>query len=178
MTLFAITNCHWHWPICWLICFILFLRRSFPYWLWRRVIPYTWFRLRAHSGYNWSAEDAYSSMATDPTLAFVGGSYYPALDFVCTVWIMITFYTMLTSLFCILTTEHVSLQVENLYPKCTCRLVYIPLWIYERSKVRYWLTRRPVLKCVTLLGLWEQTLADAPHIVLRDIKKLSFIVVR
>jgi transposase len=39
MTLFAITNCHW--PICWMICFIQLVRLSFPYWLWRRVIPYT-----------------------------------------------------------------------------------------------------------------------------------------
>jgi hypothetical protein len=39
MTLFAITN--YHWPICWMICFILFVRLSFPYWLWRRVSPYT-----------------------------------------------------------------------------------------------------------------------------------------
>jgi hypothetical protein len=38
MTLFAIKN--YHWPICWLICFMLFVRLSFPYWNWRRVIPY------------------------------------------------------------------------------------------------------------------------------------------
>jgi hypothetical protein len=39
MTLFTITN--YHWPICWMICFIPFVRLSFPYWLWRRLIPYT-----------------------------------------------------------------------------------------------------------------------------------------
>jgi hypothetical protein len=39
MTLFAITN--YHWPICWIICFVPFVQLSFPYWLWRRVITYT-----------------------------------------------------------------------------------------------------------------------------------------
>jgi hypothetical protein len=29
--LFTITN--YHWPICWMICFIQFVRLSFPYWL-------------------------------------------------------------------------------------------------------------------------------------------------
>jgi hypothetical protein len=38
MTLLAIEN---HRPICWIICFITFVALSFPYWLWRRVIPYT-----------------------------------------------------------------------------------------------------------------------------------------
>jgi hypothetical protein len=37
-TLFAIIK--YHWP-CWIICFFLFVRLSFLYWLWRRVIPYT-----------------------------------------------------------------------------------------------------------------------------------------
>ena len=36
MTLFAIAN--YHWPICWMICFIQFVRLSYPYWSWRRVI--------------------------------------------------------------------------------------------------------------------------------------------
>jgi hypothetical protein len=39
MTLFANTN--FHWPIYWVICVIQFVRLSFPYLLWRRVIPYT-----------------------------------------------------------------------------------------------------------------------------------------
>jgi hypothetical protein len=38
LTLFATSNYHWH--ICWMICFIQFVRLSFPYWLWQRVIPY------------------------------------------------------------------------------------------------------------------------------------------
>jgi hypothetical protein len=100
MTLFGITN--YHWPICWIICFILFVRLSFSYLLWIRVIPYTWFRLRAHGGCDRSAEDAYSSQAPDPTFAFVGGPCWPTLDFVTASWIMIIFYTMLISLFCIM----------------------------------------------------------------------------
>jgi hypothetical protein len=94
---------HYHtliWPICWMICFILFVRLSFPYWRWRRVILYTYFRLRAHSGCDRSAEDAYSSVASDPTFAFVEGPCFPTLDFVTAFWIMIAFYTLLTSLFC------------------------------------------------------------------------------
>jgi hypothetical protein len=71
MTLFAITN--YHWSICWMICFIQFFRQSFPYWLWRRVIPYTWFRQSAHGGCDRSAEDAYPSVAHDPTFAYVAG---------------------------------------------------------------------------------------------------------
>jgi hypothetical protein len=69
MTLFAITN--YHWAIFWMVCFVPFVGLSFPYWLWRRVIPYTWFRLRAHGGCDRSAEDAYSSMAPDPTFALL-----------------------------------------------------------------------------------------------------------
>jgi hypothetical protein len=48
-----------------------------------------------------SADDAYSSMAPDPTLAFVGGTCCLTLDFVFAFWIMIRFDTLLTSLFCI-----------------------------------------------------------------------------
>jgi hypothetical protein len=99
MTLFAITN--YYWAIFWKICFIQFIRLSFPYWLWWRVIPYAWFRLRAHGECDWSAEDAYSSTAPDPTFALVGSLCCPALNFVFAFRIMITFYTVLTSLFCI-----------------------------------------------------------------------------
>jgi hypothetical protein len=55
----------------------------------------------AHGGCDRSAEDAYSSTAPDPTFAFVGDPCCPTLDFVIAFWIMITFYTLLTSLFCI-----------------------------------------------------------------------------
>jgi hypothetical protein len=63
MTLFAITDKHW--PTCRTICFIFFVKLLFPYWLWRRVIPYTLFRI---------INDAYFFMAPDPTIAFVGWS--------------------------------------------------------------------------------------------------------
>jgi hypothetical protein len=39
VTLFAIAS--YHWPMCWMVCFVRFVRLSFPCWLWRRVIPYT-----------------------------------------------------------------------------------------------------------------------------------------
>jgi hypothetical protein len=39
-------------------------------------------------------------MAPDSALAFVGGPCCLTLDFVFALWIMITFYTLLTSLFC------------------------------------------------------------------------------
>jgi hypothetical protein len=48
----------------------LHIKVSLSNWLWRRVIPYTWFRLWAHGGCDRSAEDAYSSMAPDPAFAF------------------------------------------------------------------------------------------------------------
>jgi hypothetical protein len=56
---------------------------------------------KAHGRCDRSAEDAYASAAPDPTFACVGGPCCPALDFVIAFWIMITFYTLLTSLFCI-----------------------------------------------------------------------------
>jgi hypothetical protein len=40
---------------------------------------------------------ANSSATPDPYFAFVGGPCCPTLDFVITCWIMITFYTLLTS---------------------------------------------------------------------------------
>jgi hypothetical protein len=55
-----------------MICFITFVRLSFPYWLWRRVIPFTWFRLRTCGGCDLSAEDAYSSMVPNPTITLSG----------------------------------------------------------------------------------------------------------
>jgi hypothetical protein len=46
-----------------------------------------------------SAEDAYSFATPDSASAFVGGPCCPALEFEIALWIMITFYTLLTSLF-------------------------------------------------------------------------------
>jgi hypothetical protein len=48
-----------------------------------------WIWSGAHGGCDRSAEDAYSSMAPDPTFAFVGGRWCPTLDFVIAFWIMI-----------------------------------------------------------------------------------------
>jgi hypothetical protein len=47
------------------------------------------------------SEDAYSSMAPDPSFAFVRGPSCPTLHFVFAFWIMVMFDTLLTSLFCI-----------------------------------------------------------------------------
>jgi hypothetical protein len=100
ITLFVIPK--YHWPICLMICFILFVRLSFSYWLWRRVIPYTLFWLSAHGRCDRSTEDAYYSAAPDSTFTFVGGPCCPTLDFVFAFWIVIAFCTLLTSLFCII----------------------------------------------------------------------------
>jgi hypothetical protein len=75
-----------------MISFILFVKLSFPYWLWQQVILYIYFQLRAHGECDYSAEDTYSSVAPDPTFAFVEGPCCPSLDFVISFWIMITFY--------------------------------------------------------------------------------------
>jgi hypothetical protein len=48
-----------------------------------------------------SAEDAYSFTTPDPALVFVGGPCFTTIDFVIAFWILIAFYTLLTSLFCI-----------------------------------------------------------------------------
>jgi hypothetical protein len=61
-----------------------------------------WIWNGAHGGCDLSAEDAHSSAAPDPTFAFVGGPCFPTLNFVIAFWIMIMFYTLLTSLFYIL----------------------------------------------------------------------------
>jgi hypothetical protein len=55
--------------------------------------------------HNRSAEDAYSSVAPDPTFAFVGVPCCTTLDFVIAFWITIAFYTLLTSLFFIFKTD-------------------------------------------------------------------------
>jgi hypothetical protein len=63
---------------------------------------------KAHTGCDRSAEDAYSPMAPDATFAFVGGQCCLTIDFVFAIWIMITFYTLLNSLFCIQTWQIIS----------------------------------------------------------------------
>jgi hypothetical protein len=49
-------------------------------------------------------------MALDSTFAFVRRLCCPAIDFDFTLWIMIMFYTMLTSLVCIKAVEFASLE--------------------------------------------------------------------
>jgi hypothetical protein len=77
--------------------YIIPTRSGLTYWL---CNPVHLISSKAHSGCDRSAEDAYSSAAPDPTFAFVGGPCCLTLDFVFALWIMITFYTLLTSLFC------------------------------------------------------------------------------
>jgi hypothetical protein len=100
-------------------------------------------RLRAHGGCDRSAEDAYSSVEPDPTFAFVGGPCFPTLEFVIVFWIMITFYTLLTSLFCISKTKHTVSYMLKKTPrtptliivilwKIPCVLQYSLLWFYKR----------------------------------------------
>jgi hypothetical protein len=55
-----------------------------------------------HGGCGLSAENAYFSAAPDLTFAFVRDPCCPTLDFVFAFWNMITFYTLFTSLFCML----------------------------------------------------------------------------
>jgi hypothetical protein len=83
----------------------------------------------AHGGYDRSAEDAYSSAAPEPTLAFVGGLCCPTLDFVIAFWITIAFYTLLTSLFCI---RH---KFSNLY--CPVLGFVFPTGFMRLNIVRY-----------------------------------------
>jgi hypothetical protein len=70
-----------------------------------------------------SAEDAYSSAAHDPTLAFVRGPCCPVLDFVFAFWTLIMFYILLTSLFC----------VQALHINIICMLIFpLKFQIVER----------------------------------------------
>jgi hypothetical protein len=118
-------------------CFIRFVRLSFPHWLWRQVVPYTLFRLRAHGGCDRSAEDAFSSATPDPTFAFVGGPCCPTLDFVIAFWIMITFYTLLTSLICIMSFETI--------------LNFLSMWC---ELIVFYLTDNPVCLISTKGARW------------------------
>jgi hypothetical protein len=53
---------------------------------------------KPYGGCDQSAENVYSSVAPDPNFTFVGGPCCLAFDFVFDIWIIITFYTLLTSL--------------------------------------------------------------------------------
>jgi hypothetical protein len=71
-----------------------------------------------HGGSDQSVDDAYSSSAHDPTFLFVGNPCCPLLDFVIDFWIMITFYTFLTSPFCISNIWIRLLIFHNTYSFC------------------------------------------------------------
>jgi hypothetical protein len=91
-----ITNDH-----CWMTCFIQFVRLSFLYWLWRRVIPYTWFRLGAALRLWPVSRGCLLLRGTWSYLSIFRRSVLPYTRFCNCLFIMITFYTLLTSLFCI-----------------------------------------------------------------------------
>jgi hypothetical protein len=57
---------------------------------------------------NRSVEDAYSSIAYDPTFTFVSGACYHTIDFLCALFFMITSENLLTSLF----------DIRNVYAAC------------------------------------------------------------
>jgi hypothetical protein len=88
----------------------------------------TWYGDQAHGGRNRSAEVAYSSLAPDSTFAFVGGPCCLTLDFVFALWFMITFYTLLTLLFCIVRGDW------NRAPICWQLYSLVPLgpWLFYR----------------------------------------------
>jgi hypothetical protein len=91
------------------------------FWYWLQIVPILIashiFWNRARSGCNQSAEDSYSSMAPDPTFAFFGVPCCPTLDFVFIFWIMIRFSTLLTSLFCIQSLEHLDNSLVKLWKR-------------------------------------------------------------
>jgi hypothetical protein len=124
-------------------CFIQFVRLSFPYLIWRRANQYTIFRLRVHSECDFSAEDAYSSMSLDPTLAFVGGQCCPTFDFAIAFSIMITFYTLLTSLFCI---RMYGLMIKSLWRPRICEMMTLNEMHYNPAISNYLLVARLVWK--------------------------------
>jgi hypothetical protein len=78
--------------LCQTVVFILALTTGDPVYL---------ISTRVHDWYYRSADEPYSSLAPDPSFAFVVGSCCLTLDFVFALWIMLTFDILLTSLFCL-----------------------------------------------------------------------------
>jgi hypothetical protein len=78
MTLFAITN--YHWPICRMIDFILFVRLSFSILAFTTGSPI--YLVSNKGGCDRPAENTYIFVAPDPAFAFLGGPCCPTLDFV------------------------------------------------------------------------------------------------
>jgi hypothetical protein len=79
-----------------------------------------------HGGCDRSAEDAYSSTASDPTIAFVWGQCCPTLDFAFDFWTINTFYTFLTSQLCIidqnLPSYTIYMFIDWSLLSCTCNI--------------------------------------------------------
>jgi hypothetical protein len=57
--------------------------------------------------------NAHSSVAPDPTFTFTGGLCFPTLDFVIAFWIVLPFYTLLSSLFGIFLKSHDAIAVTR-----------------------------------------------------------------
>jgi hypothetical protein len=92
---------YYHWLICWMICFTFFVRLSFPYLLWWRVIPYPiYLILTKGSRRVWPVSRGCLLLhGTGSYLRICRRSELPCTgDFLCVLWIMITFY----KIFCIL----------------------------------------------------------------------------
>jgi hypothetical protein len=91
---------------------------------------------------------AYSSKAPDPTFAFVRGPCCPTLDFVIAFWTIISFYTLLTSLFC-------TLQIGPLFLFCD-RQEVSAVWhtlTVMRSPLKKW-----ICHCTSMSkSIWNQT---------------------
>jgi hypothetical protein len=105
-----------------------------------------------------SAEDAYSSVAPDPTFAFVGNPCWPILGFVIAFWIMITFYTLLTSLFCIQTKPYTQSEDDLDHSSFGCAL-------WPRKPYR-----QETTKCQLLFGVRISSIQTKPlnHSMSRD----------
>jgi hypothetical protein len=108
MTLTAITN--YHWPICWMTCFILCLRLSFPYWFWRQIVPNFEYLISIKGARRvWPVRRGcllfhgiwlytFWTLPIDISyLRFVGGLCCLTLNFLYVGFIVITFNTALTS---------------------------------------------------------------------------------
>jgi hypothetical protein len=95
---------------------------------------------------------------------------------------MITFYTLLhvSSLFCILTTEHVSLLVDNLSMRVlVVRYIFLHEYTEDYQRDIGWHVAQyekvPPCHSVESMGTDSNRSVGAPQIVLRDIKNVSFI---
>jgi hypothetical protein len=117
-----------------------------------------------------SAEDAYSSMVPDPTFGFVGGPRCSTLDFVIVIafWIMITFYTLLTSLF-ILNDCHKAILLFSLFVNSLCKMRVIFLSHYFD-----WIERVFFLSPFTFFNWTTVCVIHCLHYKILIIRTISF----